>query len=108
MQEGSGWRYAPRPGRRPVPSTATPPSGSLTRRISRRLPASFRQATQVRTGPPRPSDCGRAASAASPPPPLERGGFTLRPVRWLDVDPIAGQLRRQARVLAVAPDRERE
>src|SRR5258708_23298795 len=90
MHAGSGWRYAPRPGRRPVASTTTPPSERRTRRTSWRLPASSRQATQVLTG------CRRASPTV------------LVRLAGLDVDPVAGQLRSQPGVLPVAADRERE
>ena len=61
----SAHRYAPRPGRRPVGSMTTPPSGVRTMRTSSRFGRSVRQATQVRVG-------GRAAprvrAAATTPP----------------------------------------
>src|SRR5207302_6886041 len=91
MQASSRCRYAPRPGARPVLSTAAEPSAVRTMRTSVRLPASSRQATQVRTGSWR-------AFAIS----LRVG------IAGLDVDAKTSQLGGEARVLPVSPDGERE
>src|SRR5207244_13327875 len=83
------------------------PSGRRTPRISSRLPASCRQATHVLTGPAPSPALGRDF-------PLNGEGsctFANRlaiAVAGLDVDPEAGELRGQARVLPIAADRERE
>src|SRR2546430_615033 len=65
------------------------PPAFLTTRTSAALPASWRQATQVRTG--------------------LWGGFAVAlSLAGLDVDAVAGELGRQPRVLAVSPDGERQ
>src|ERR1700680_383213 len=92
MQAASAWRYPPRPVARPLRSTmATPVAALRTMRIITRLPASWRQATHVRTG------SRRAFATALP--------FG---VAGLDVDAITGELGREPGVLAVAPDRQRQ
>src|ERR1700730_10340695 len=70
---------------------ATPPPALRTIRTIARLPASWRQATHVRTG--------------------SRGGFaTGLPVgiARLDVDAVTGELGGEPGVLTIAPDRQRE
>src|SRR5438874_13746420 len=89
MHSGEAWTYAPRPGSRPDRSSTTEPSGRRTKRTSVPLPASSRQATQVLIG-------GRFT------------GCRTFPVARLDVDPKARQLGGEARVLAVAPDGQRQ
>src|SRR5438270_11304081 len=83
---GSAWTYAPRPLFRPVRSLVTVPSGMRTKRTSSAFPASCLHATQVLTG---------------------RCAFVLGIAR-LDVDSQPRQLRREARILTVAADRQRQ
>src|SRR5258706_8813983 len=90
-QGGTGWTYAPRPAARPVTSTAAPPPGRRTMRISPCLPPTSRQPTQVLAG-------------------SFRSWFMSRLVRFarFDVDPEAGQPGGQPRVLPVASDGQRQ
>src|SRR5579872_57871 len=87
MHAGVEWRYAPRPGARPVRSIAAPPSGRRTNRIRACLPDSSRQATHVRAGSWRDFAIAVLVGLAR-----------------LDVDPEPRELGGKPRVLTVSPD----